>query len=181
MPSRAPRAKSTKLAVKREQERYNHGPYDQSCVVCSHPFREELERRYVAWESCSEIGQLADLPATALDKHMRATGKDIDRSKNTDALIAMGMEKAVERGLFDQLDADQVIKLIRERHRLDGRIVERRHDDSPPKILIIAAPQPAPILEDVDDEGHTLIGRVVELGPPSRGDKIHERSDDAES
>ena len=69
----------------------------QSCTICAHPDREEIERDFIEWKSPVKIAieyELAD--RGTIYRHARAFGLFANRDRNIRAALAKIIEKAGE-------------------------------------------------------------------------------------
>lgn len=98
--------------------------HSQSCSVCSHPAREEIERDFVAWKSASSI--MADYgidDRRKIYRHANAHGLYTKRQRN----VRAALEKIIEKAGDVEVNAAAVVSAIQAYAKINaqGHWVER--------------------------------------------------------
>jgi hypothetical protein len=95
--------------MKTTEKPVNLGRHSRNCVVCAHPEREEIESRFVSWQSPAVIAQdfgLAD--RASVYRHAHALGLFGKRQRN----IRAALEGIIERAGEVDVTASAVVAAI---------------------------------------------------------------------
>ena len=100
------------------------GRHSRNCAVCAHPEREEIENRFVAWQSPAAIAQdfgLAD--RSSVYRHAHAFGMFVKRQRN----IRAALEKIIERAGEVDVTASAVVAAVQAYSKINaaGQWIDR--------------------------------------------------------
>jgi hypothetical protein len=85
------------------------------------------------------ISDVAGVAEHAVEKHAIALGLDKQRADNTEDLTRHALNKSFDRGVMDELDGDQTIRLLMWAEKRMGKVKER-DNDRPPQVVIVGVP-----------------------------------------
>lgn len=102
------------------------------CAVCKHVEREEIERRYLDYETCAKLAEDFGLSDDSISRHGLYFGLDEQRAGDTEkvlkSLIARGFAQVTK------IDGKLLIEAVKELNRQTGQRQEERknqHDLTP--------------------------------------------------
>jgi hypothetical protein len=100
------------------------GRHKQSCTVCAHPGRDEIERDFVAWKSPSQMAQeygLAD--RASVYRHAHAFGLFAKRQRN----LRGALERIIEQAGEVEVTASAVVAAVQAYAKINaqGQWIER--------------------------------------------------------
>lgn len=156
----------------RRKRRLKHGPEHMDlCPVCMSEFREEIECLYVALEDPKEIAVWAEIDDPKdITRHCEGFELDLKRADNTEGIVRRGINKAIDNGVFDKLDADQAFRLVQHRDKQTGKVREGSRDQRP-QILILQGIPFVPPNAISEDDAEAIVGKVLPMLPASDDDE----------
>jgi hypothetical protein len=130
---------SDEALVPKKKKRLVHGPeFTEGCPVCESEHCPEIESEYLSAGDVTVLAEACGLAIKDIERHMRGFGHDKTRADNTDAIVQRGINKSLDRGVFDNLDADQTLKLLQHRDRQTGKVDNnKKNDDRRPMVVVI--------------------------------------------
>jgi len=121
---------------------------DENCPLCQSVHCEDIEREYMDLTRAQTLAACVNIPAQVIEKHCKAFGLHIRRSDNTDKLLQRIINSAIERGVLETMDGDQLLKAIQHRDKQTGRVVDRG-SNRPTLIVLGARPGPGGVVTGV--------------------------------
>src|SRR3990172_5673944 len=108
------------------------------CKVCNSENREEIEAIYVGVEDMKLLAEISAIEEKELKRHMRALRLDEGRADNTEGITRRGPNRAIDRGIFDSLDAGQAIALLKQHDSQTGKVRDAIGGPQRPQVIILA-------------------------------------------
>src|SRR5947209_18677885 len=89
------------------------------CAVCNHPQKEEIERRYLAFETCEKLAAEFGLSDDSIGRHGRYFGLDERRVGDTEKVLRAIIGKGLRQ--LKTVPPSLLADSIRELNRITGR------------------------------------------------------------
>ena len=111
-------------AVTQPQKVVSIGRHRRNCAVCAHPEREEIETRFLSWQSPATIAQeygLAD--RSSVYRHAHALGLFPKRQRN----VRAALERIIERAGDVDVTASAVVAAVQAYSKINaaGQWIDR--------------------------------------------------------
>lgn len=143
--------------------------FAESCSICTHEHRAAIEELYVGCRRISMIAGAAQVSEDDIKKHAIALGLDKQRAQNPELLAAHAINASFDRGVLDELDADQTIRLMDLSAKMQGKVKEA-NQGRPPAVMIVGVPVVGRVVvadsgESAQTQSKIVQGRTVETLP----------------
>jgi hypothetical protein len=117
--------KPARKAVTRQKVAVVVDRHAQSCTVCKHPQKAELEALYMRFEPVSELVSEFEVQERAIYRHVRYYELSRKRAADTEKVLEAIVQKGAETlSLLPIVDLKLAVEAIKELHKVRGKIQE---------------------------------------------------------
>lgn len=104
----------------------NQKKHASKCSVCRHPDTEEIESRFLAWDSPRTLEEAYRLPQTSVWRHAKALNL---YEKRQESLVDV-IEKVIEKGIVElgKVSATNLIQAVQVHAKLTGQWVDQTRE-----------------------------------------------------
>jgi len=149
--------------------------FDKDCKVCSHEKLAMIEACYMRAGRIEDLSNLTALPKDDLRAHFDALGLTEKRSNNSDAFYARVIDLGLEHLNPEDITVEFLLKALMWKDKLNGRVIDKVESLRPTKIVIMAPPQTAQMVDaPVTEAAKVEKGEQVRALGPADMVKINE-------
>jgi hypothetical protein len=131
----------TEKLSEKEMTGFEHpNVFSLDCGLCNHPHRAAIEQLYMGLTKLTLIAEVSGIDEEMLKQHFKYVGLARKRAENTEEMVAHALNSAFDRDILDNLDADQVVKLIGTQNRMLGKEGQKPGDGRPQVVIISNVP-----------------------------------------
>src|SRR5205085_2700869 len=91
------------------------------CAVCNHPQKEDIERRYLAFETCEKLAAEFGLSDDSIGRHGRYFGLDERRVGDTEKLLKIVVARGFQQFSNNGISEKAWIDCLKELNKITGK------------------------------------------------------------
>lgn len=135
------------------------------CEICmTQSLRAQVDHLYVNFTPVADICEKFKLDPEVLERHVRVANLRMKKFANTKEVYSRIIELGMANPAALDIKAKDVQRAAEWIDRLEGRIIEKKEINGPPRILLIGVPTAGGVMDQ--PEGEIVQGNLLELGPP---------------
>ena len=94
------------------------------CLVCNHPQKEDIERRYLAFETCEKLAAEFGLSDDSISRHGLYFGLDERRVGDTEKLLKIVVARGFQQFSNNGISEKAWIECLKELNKITGKRTE---------------------------------------------------------